>query len=590
MTDLSSIHALAKSHTGHAQPHPVRSPRGTQISCANWLIEAAYRMVQNNLDPEVAENPDALVVYGGIGKAARNWDCFEAILQSLRDLKPDETLLVQSGKPVGVFRTHLDAPRVLIANSNLVPKWATWEHFHELDRKGLMMYGQMTAGSWIYIGSQGIVQGTYETFVEAGHQHYGGSLTGRWILTAGLGGMGGAQPLAATFAGACSLNIECQQSRIDFRLRSRYLDEQATDLDDALARIAQYTAAGEAKSIGLLGNAADVLPELVKRANAGGLKPDLVTDQTSAHDLVNGYLPSGWTVDAWRAAAADSAQHAALRDAAAHSCAVHVQAMLDFQAMGIPTVDYGNNIRQVAFDAGVQNAFAFPGFVPAYVRPLFCRGRGPFRWVALSGDPEDIRKTDAKMKELFPDDAPLHRWLDMAGERIAFQGLPARICWIGLGERHRAGLAFNEMVKSGELKAPIVIGRDHLDSGSVASPNRETEAMLDGSDAVSDWPLLNALLNTAGGATWVSLHHGGGVGMGYSQHSGVVIVCDGTDAAAQRIERVLWNDPATGVMRHADAGYDIAVACAKEQGLNLPMLRPAEASGASARQAPRGGV
>ena len=590
MTDLSSIHALAKSHTGHAQPHPVRSPRGTQISCANWLIEAAYRMVQNNLDPEVAENPDALVVYGGIGKAARNWDCFEAILQSLRDLKPDETLLVQSGKPVGVFRTHLDAPRVLIANSNLVPKWATWEHFHELDRKGLMMYGQMTAGSWIYIGSQGIVQGTYETFVEAGHQHYGGSLTGRWILTAGLGGMGGAQPLAATFAGACSLNIECQQSRIDFRLRSRYLDEQATDLDDALGRIAQYTAAGEAKSIGLLGNAADVLPELVKRANAGGLKPDLVTDQTSAHDLVNGYLPSGWTVDAWRAAAADSAQHAALRDAAAHSCAVHVQAMLDFQAMGIPTVDYGNNIRQVAFDAGVQNAFAFPGFVPAYVRPLFCRGRGPFRWVALSGDPEDIRKTDAKMKELFPDDAPLHRWLDMAGERIAFQGLPARICWIGLGERHRAGLAFNEMVKSGELKAPIVIGRDHLDSGSVASPNRETEAMLDGSDAVSDWPLLNALLNTAGGATWVSLHHGGGVGMGYSQHSGVVIVCDGTDAAAQRIERVLWNDPATGVMRHADAGYDIAVACAKEQGLNLPMLRPAEGSGASARQAPRGGV
>lgn len=573
MTDLSSMHALAKRH---AQARPVRSPRGTEISCANWLIEAAYRMVQNNLDPEVAENPDALVVYGGIGKAARNWDCFEAILQSLRDLLPDETLLVQSGKPVGVFRTHVDAPRVLIANSNLVPKWATWEHFHELDRKGLMMYGQMTAGSWIYIGSQGIVQGTYETFVEAGHQHYGGSLKGRWILTAGLGGMGGAQPLAATFAGACSLNIECQQSRIDFRLRSRYLDEQATDLDDALARIAKYTAAGEAKSIGLLGNAADVLPELVKRArldkDAGGIKPDLVTDQTSAHDLVNGYLPSGWTVEAWRAAAADDLQHAALRDAAAHSCAVHVQAMLDFQAMGIPTVDYGNNIRQVAFDAGVKNAFAFPGFVPAYVRPLFCRGRGPFRWVALSGDPEDIRKTDAKMKELFPDDAPLHRWLDMAGERIAFQGLPARICWIGLGERDRAGLAFNEMVKSGELKAPIVIGRDHLDSGSVASPNRETEAMLDGSDAVSDWPLLNALLNTAGGATWVSLHHGGGVGMGYSQHSGVVIVCDGTDAAAQRIARVLWNDPATGVMRHADAGYDIAVACAKEQGLNLPMV------------------
>ena len=606
MTDLSSSHALAKRP---AQARPVRAPRGSQISCANWLIEAAYRMLQNNLDPEVAENPDALVVYGGIGKAARNWDCFEAILASLRQLREDETLLIQSGKPVGVFRSHVDAPRVLIANSNLVPKWATWDHFHELDRKGLMMYGQMTAGSWIYIGSQGIVQGTYETFVEAGRQHYpvglstaeyggrspegtapglgrpgarapGGSWTGRWILSAGLGGMGGAQPLAASFAGACSLTIECQQSRIDFRLRSRYLDEQATDLDDALARIARYTAAGEAKSIGLLGNAAEVLPDLVKRANlpphAGGIKPDLVTDQTSAHDLVNGYLPAGWTVDSWRAAAADDRQHARLRDAAAHSCAVHVQAMLDFQAMGIPTVDYGNNIRQVAFDAGVKNAFAFPGFVPAYVRPLFCRGRGPFRWVALSGDPADIRKTDAKMKELFPahldGNAGLHRWLDMAAERIAFQGLPARICWIGLGERHRAGLAFNEMVKSGELKAPIVIGRDHLDSGSVASPNRETEAMLDGSDAVSDWPLLNALLNTASGATRVSLHHGGGVGMGYSQHSGVVIVCDGSDAAAKRIERVLWNDPATGVMRHADAGYDIAVACAREQGLNLPML------------------
>jgi len=569
MTDLSPLHRLA-------QPRPVRAPRGTDIACANWLIEAAYRMIQNNLDPEVAENPDALVVYGGIGKAARNWDCFEAILESLKKLKPDESLLVQSGKPVGVFRTHVDAPRVLIANSNLVPKWSTWEHFHELDRKGLMMYGQMTAGSWIYIGSQGIVQGTYETFVEAGRQHYGGDLAGRWILTAGLGGMGGAQPLAATFAGACSLNIECQQSRIDFRLRSRYLDEQATDLDDALARIRKYTAAKKAVSIGLLGNAADVLPELVKRARlskeAGGMKPDLVTDQTSAHDLVNGYLPAGWSVEGWKTAQADATQHAALKAAAAKSCAVHVQAMLDFQAMGIPTVDYGNNIRQVAFDTGVKNAFDFPGFVPAYIRPLFCRGKGPFRWVALSGDPEDIRKTDAKMKELFPEDKHLHRWLDMAGERIAFQGLPARICWIGLGERHRAGLAFNEMVKSGELKAPIVIGRDHLDSGSVASPNRETESMKDGSDAVSDWPLLNALLNTAGGATWVSLHHGGGVGMGYSQHSGVVIVCDGTEAAAKRIERVLWNDPGTGVMRHADAGYDIAVQCAREQGLDLPMM------------------
>jgi urocanate hydratase len=565
MSDLSSVQQLSQARV-------VRSPRGAQLSCKNWLIEAAYRMLQNNLDPEVAENPDALVVYGGIGKAARNWDCFDAMLKSLRELNEDETLLVQSGKPVGVFRTHADAPRVLIANSNLVPKWATWEHFHELDRKGLMMYGQMTAGSWIYIGSQGIVQGTYETFVEAGRQHYGGSLQGRWILTAGLGGMGGAQPLAATFAGACSLNIECQQSRIDFRLRSKYLDEQAHDLDDALARIRKYTAEGKAISIGLLGNAAQVLPELVKRAKAGGMKPDLVTDQTSAHDLVNGYLPAGWSVDRWKAAQLDAGQHAALRDAAARSCAVHVQAMLDFQAMGIPTVDYGNNIRQVAYDQGVKNAFDFPGFVPAYVRPLFCRGKGPFRWVALSGDPEDIRKTDAKMKELFPEDAHLHRWLDMAGERIEFQGLPARICWIGLGERHRAGLAFNEMVKSGELKGPIVIGRDHLDSGSVASPNRETESMKDGSDAVSDWPLLNALLNTAGGATWVSLHHGGGVGMGYSQHSGVVIVCDGTDAAARRIERVLWNDPGTGVMRHADAGYDIAVACAKEQGLKLPMV------------------
>ncbi len=556
----------------HALPRTVRAPRGTAITCKNWLIEAAYRMLQNNLDPEVAENPDALVVYGGIGKAARNWDCFEAILKSLRELNDDETLLIQSGKPVGVFRTHEDAPRVLLANSNLVPKWATWEHFNELDRKGLMMYGQMTAGSWIYIGSQGIVQGTYETFVEAGRQHFGGSLAGKWILTAGLGGMGGAQPLAATFAGACSLNIECQQSRIEFRIKTRYLDEQAADLDDALARIAKYTAEKRAVSIGLLGNAADILPELVRRAKAGGIRPDLVTDQTSAHDLVNGYLPSGWTLQQWQDARADESQFATLRDAAAASCAVHVQAMLDFAAMDIPTVDYGNNIRQVAFDHGVKNAFDFPGFVPAYIRPLFCRGKGPFRWVALSGDPEDIRKTDAKMKELFPEDAHLHRWLDMASERIAFQGLPARICWIGLGERHRAGLAFNEMVKSGELKAPIVIGRDHLDSGSVASPNRETESMMDGSDAVSDWPLLNALLNTAGGATWVSLHHGGGVGMGYSQHSGVVIVCDGTYAAAKRIERVLWNDPATGVMRHADAGYDIAKQSAREWGLNLPML------------------
>lgn len=555
-----------------AGPRPVRAPRGTAITCKNWLIEAAYRMLQNNLDPEVAENPDALVVYGGIGKAARNWECFEAILTSLQNLNEDETLLIQSGKPVGVFRTHPDAPRVLLANSNLVPKWATWEHFDELDRKGLMMYGQMTAGSWIYIGSQGIVQGTYETFVEAGKQHYNGDLAGRWILTAGLGGMGGAQPLAASFAGASSLNIECQQSRIDFRLKTRYVDEQAKDLDDALARLAKYAKEKKAVSIALLGNAADVLPEMVKRAKAGGLRPDLVTDQTSAHDLVNGYLPSGWTVEGWRAAQADTTQHAALRVAAAKSCAVHVQAMLDFQALDIPTVDYGNNIRQVAFDQGVKNAFDFPGFVPAYVRPLFCNGKGPFRWVALSGDPEDIRKTDAKMKELFPEDAHLHRWLDMAGERIAFQGLPARICWIGLGERHRAGLAFNEMVKSGELKAPIVIGRDHLDSGSVASPNRETESMKDGSDAVSDWPLLNALLNTAGGATWVSLHHGGGVGMGYSQHSGVVIVCDGTEAAAKRIERVLWNDPGTGVMRHADAGYESAQDCAREQGLNLPML------------------
>ncbi len=551
-----------------ALPRPVKAPTGTQLHCKSWLTEAAYRMLQNNLDPAVAENPDALVVYGGIGKAARNWDAFDAICKSLRELGDDETLLVQSGKPVGVFRTHPDAPRVLLANSNLVPAWATWEHFHELDRKGLMMYGQMTAGSWIYIGSQGIVQGTYETFAEAARQHYDGVAAGRWILTAGLGGMGGAQPLAATFAGFCSLNIECQQSRIDFRLKTRYVDEQAADLDDALARIQAHTAAGRAVSVALLGNAADVLPELVRR----GVRPDLVTDQTSAHDLINGYCPPGWSVEQWKAAAADPARHAELKAAASAGCATHVQAMLAFKARGIPTVDYGNNIRQVALDQGVKDAFDFPGFVPAYVRPLFCEGKGPFRWVALSGDPGDIRKTDAKLKELFPQHAALHRWLDMAAERIAFQGLPARICWLGLGERHIAGLAFNEMVKNGELKAPIVIGRDHLDSGSVASPNRETEGMRDGSDAVSDWPLLNALLNTAGGATWVSLHHGGGVGMGYSQHSGVVIVCDGTEAAAKRIERVLWNDPGTGVMRHADAGYESAIACAKKNELNLPSL------------------
>ncbi len=563
--------ALQKSPFADSKARPVRAPRGATLTCANWQIEAAYRMIQNNLDPEVAENPDQLVVYGGIGKAARNWPCFDGILDSLRKLKEDETLLVQSGKPVGVFRTHTGAPRVLIANSNLVPKWATWEHFNVLDRAGLMMYGQMTAGSWIYIGSQGIVQGTYETFVEAGRQHYAGSLAGRWVLTAGLGGMGGAQPLAATFAGACSLNIECQQSSIDFRLRTRYLDKQAANLDEALALIAQHTSRKEAVSIGLCANAADVVPELVRRAKAGGIRPDIVTDQTSAHDIIHGYLPSGWSVERWRQAQADPARHAELTQAAGQSCARHVEAMLEFHHMGIPTVDYGNNLRQVAKDYGVANAFDYPGFVPAYVRPLFCRGVGPFRWVALSGDPEDIYRTDAKMKELFPDNAGLHRWLDMAQQRISFQGLPARICWIGLGERHLAGLAFNEMVRSGELKGPIVIGRDHLDSGSVASPNRETEAMKDGSDAVSDWPLLNALLNTASGATWVSLHHGGGVGMGYSQHSGVVIVCDGTPEAAQRVERVLWNDPATGVMRHADAGYEIAEQCAQEHGLNLPM-------------------
>jgi urocanate hydratase len=550
----------------------IRAPRGVERVCKSWLTEAAYRMIQNNLDPEVAENPKHLVVYGGIGRAARDWACFDKILEVLKGLNDDETLLVQSGKPVGIFKTHADAPRVLIANSNLVPKWANWEHFNELDRKGLFMYGQMTAGSWIYIGSQGIVQGTYETFVEAGRQHYHSDWRGRWILTAGLGGMGGAQPLAATMAGAVSLTIECQQNSIDFRLRTRYLDRQAKDLDDALSLIQFYCQRKEAISIGLLGNAAEVLPELVKRARKGGIKPDLVTDQTSAHDLINGYLPLGWTVAQWKNAQQDPAQHARLTAEAAKSCAMHVQAMLDFHAMDIPTVDYGNNIRQVAFDEGVKNAFDFPGFVPAYIRPLFCDGKGPFRWVALSGDPEDIYKTDAKIKELFPHNKPVHHWLDMAHARIAFQGLPARICWLALGERHLAGLAFNDMVRSGELKAPIVIGRDHLDTGSVASPNRETESMKDGTDAVSDWPLLNALLNTAAGATWVSLHHGGGVGMGYSQHAGMVIVADGSQAAAKRLERVLINDSGSGVMRHADAGYEQAVACAQRNHLNLPMI------------------
>jgi len=553
-------------------PRPMRAPRGTEISCKSWLTEAAYRMLQNNLDPEVAENPDKLVVYGGIGRAARNWECLDKILETLQRLENDESLLVQSGKPVGVFKTHPDAPRVLIANSNLVPKWATWEHFNELDRKGLFMYGQMTAGSWIYIGSQGIIQGTYETFVEAGRQHFNGDWKGRWILTAGLGGMGGAQPLAATLAGAVSLNIECDQTRIDFRLRTRYVDKQAKDIDHAIELVKQHTAAGEAVSIALLGNAAEVLPELVRRAKAGGIKPDLVTDQTSSHDLINGYLPAGWSLEKWRAASVDPSQHVELKAAAQHSCAQHVQAMLEFHAMGIPTVDYGNNLRQVAFDDGLMNAFDFPGFVPAYIRPLFCEGKGPFRWVALSGDPEDIYKTDAKLKELFPHNKAMVHWLDMARDRIAFQGLPARICWLGLGERHVAGLAFNEMVKSGELKAPIVIGRDHLDTGSVASPNRETESMKDGTDAVSDWPLLNALLNTAGGATWVSLHHGGGVGMGYSQHAGMVIVADGTIEASKRLGRVLINDCASGVMRHGDAGYEQAIECAKKFGLDLPFI------------------
>ena len=547
----------------------IRSPHGPDKTAKTWAAEAALRMLMNNLDPEVAERPEDLVVYGGIGKAARDWPSFDRIVEQLTQLEPDETLLVQSGKPVGVFRTHEDAPRVLIANSNLVPKWATWEHFNELDRKGLMMYGQMTAGSWIYIGTQGIVQGTYETFMEAGRQHYGGDWSGKWILTAGLGGMGGAQPLAATMAGASCLAIECQPSRIEMRLRTRYLDVAADTLDEALDLLNQSIRDKKPQSIGLLGNAADVLPELVRR----GVRPDLVTDQTSAHDPVNGYLPSGWTVAEWEAKRQTDA--AAVEAAARKSMAVHVQAMLDFHGQGVPTTDYGNNIRQVAFDEGVTDAFAFPGFVPAYIRPLFCRGIGPFRWAALSGDPEDIHKTDAAMKTLFPDNAGLHRWLDMAGERIAFQGLPARICWIGLGDRHRAGLMFNEMVASGELSAPIVIGRDHLDSGSVASPNRETESMMDGSDAVSDWPLLNALLNTASGASGGALHHGGGVGMGSAQHSGVVIVADGTPEAAKRLERVLWNDPATGVMRHADAGYDIAKDAAREHGLNLPSMEAA---------------
>ncbi len=542
----------------------IRPATGTQLSAKSWLTEAPLRMLMNNLHPDVAERPEELVVYGGIGRAARDWESYDKIVETLRRLEDDQTLLVQSGKPVGVFRTHADAPRVLIANSNLVPRWANWEHFNELDKKGLAMYGQMTAGSWIYIGAQGIVQGTYETFVEMGRQHYAGDLSGKWLLTAGLGGMGGAQPLAAVMAGASCLAIECQPSRIEMRLRTGYLDKSTDSVDEALAWIAEACAAKTPISVGLLGNAAQLLPELFKR----GVRPDLLTDQTSAHDPINGYLPAGWTLDQW--AQARERDPASVDKAARASMAVHVQAMLDFQAAGVPTVDYGNNIRQMALEEGVTNAFDFPGFVPAYIRPLFCRGVGPFRWAALSGDPEDIAKTDAKVKELIPDNPHLHNWLDMAGQKIKFQGLPARICWVGLGDRHRLGLAFNAMVASGELKAPIVIGRDHLDSGSVASPNRETEAMQDGSDAVSDWPLLNALLNTASGATWVSLHHGGGVGMGFSQHSGMVIVCDGTDAAARRIERVLWNDPATGVMRHADAGYDIALDCARDKDLDLP--------------------
>jgi len=542
----------------------IRAPRGTELTCRSWLTEAPYRMIQNNLDPEVAENPDELIVYGGIGKAARTWHDFDLILETLKTLGDDETMLVQSGKPVGVFRTHPDAPRVLIANSNLVPHWATMDHFNELDRKGLMMFGQMTAGSWIYIASQGIVQGTYETFVEAGRQHYGGDLSGRWFLTAGLGGMGGAQPLAATMAGASCLAVECDATRIDFRLRTRYLDEKAETLDEALNILENAKTENRSVSVGLCGNAADIFPELVKRK----IRPDLVTDQTSAHDLVHGYLPLDWTLEKWRSQ--QKSDPKAVEKAARASIKIHVEAMLDFWKQGIPTVDYGNNIRQFALEEGVKNAFDIPGFIPAYLRPLLCRGIGPFRWVALSGDPEDIYRTDAKVKELIPDNPHLHNWIDLAQERIAFQGLPARICWVGLGDRHRLGLAFNEMVANGELKAPVVIGRDHLDGGSVASPNRETESMKDGSDAVSDWPLLNALLNCASGATWVSFHHGGGVGIGFSQHAGLVICCDGTPEAAKRIERVLWNDPATSVMRHADAGYDIASNFAREKGLNLP--------------------
>ena len=542
----------------------IRAPRGTELTCRSWLTEAPYRMIQNNLDPEVAENPDELIVYGGIGKAARTWHDFDLILETLKTLGDDETMLVQSGKPVGVFRTHPDAPRVLIANSNLVPHWATMDHFNELDRKGLMMFGQMTAGSWIYIASQGIVQGTYETFVEAGRQHYGGDLSGRWFLTAGLGGMGGAQPLAATMAGASCLAVECDTTRIDFRLRTRYLDEKAETLDEALNILEKAKTENRSVSVGLCGNAADIFPELVKRK----IRPDLVTDQTSAHDLVHGYLPLDWTLEMWRSQ--QKSDPKAVEKAARASIKIHVEAMLDFWKQGIPTVDYGNNIRQFALEEGVKNAFDIPGFIPAYLRPLLCRGIGPFRWVALSGDPEDIYRTDAKVKELIPDNPHLHNWIDLAQKRIAFQGLPARICWVGLGDRHRLGLAFNEMVANGELKAPVVIGRDHLDGGSVASPNRETESMKDGSDAVSDWPLLNALLNCASGATWVSFHHGGGVGIGFSQHAGLVICCDGTPEAAKRIERVLWNDPATSVMRHADAGYDIARNFAREKGLNLP--------------------
>ena len=550
--------------TRHDPSRTIIAPTGSTLTAKSWLTEAPLRMLMNNLHPDVAERPQELVVYGGIGRAARDWQSFDAIVEALTRLEDDQTLLVQSGKPVGVFRTHADAPRVLIANSNLVPRWATWDHFNELDRKGLAMYGQMTAGSWIYIGAQGIVQGTYETFVEMGRQHFGGDLTGRWLFTGGLGGMGGAQPLAAVMAGASCLAVECRQSSIDMRLRTGYLDTWTDNLDHALQLIDEACRSGTPRSVGLLGNVADVLSELLER----GIKPDLLTDQTSAHDPVNGYLPQGWTVAQW-----DEKRVSTPRDveaAARASMANHVRAMLRFHALGVPTVDYGNNLRQMALEEGVANAFDFPGFVPAYIRPLFCRGIGPFRWAALSGDPEDIARTDAKVKELIPDNPHLHRWLDMAAEKISFQGLPARICWVGLGDRDRLGLAFNEMVANGELKAPVVIGRDHLDSGSVASPNRETEAMADGSDAVSDWPLLNALLNTASGATWVSLHHGGGVGMGFSQHSGMVIVCDGTEAAARRIARVLWNDPATGVMRHADAGYDIALDCAREKGLDLP--------------------